>query len=267
MFEWWRERRREKLLETPFPAAYLAVLERNVKHYRRLDPGAKRRLRELVQVFVAEKRWEGCGGLELTDEMKVTIAAQACLLVLELPHRLYENVDSILVYPSTVLRPAEPAGVFVRSHGLVASGPIALLGEAHAGGPVILAWDRVLRDGTERHEGHNLVYHEFAHKLDMLDGHIDGTPPLASREERNRWQAVCERVFLDLRARSERGEPTFIDEYGASDEAEFFAVVTEHFFDQPQGLREAEPELYEVFSKFYHQDPAATAMVLPSPAL
>jgi Mlc titration factor MtfA (ptsG expression regulator) len=123
MFEWWRERRREKLLETPFPAAHIAVLERNVKHYERLDPAAQHRLRDLVQVFVEEKRWEGCGGLELTDEMKVTIAAQACLLVLELPHRLYENVESILVYPTTVLRPSQTAGVFVRPHGLIASGP------------------------------------------------------------------------------------------------------------------------------------------------
>jgi Mlc titration factor MtfA (ptsG expression regulator) len=189
--------------------------------------------------------------------MKVTIAAQACLLVLELPHRLYENVESILVYPSTVLRPAQTAGVFVRPHGLIASGPIALLGEAHLGGPVILAWDRVVRDGRQRGEGHNLVYHEFAHKLDMLDGRSDGTPPLASREDRKRWQVVCERVFLDLRARIDRGEPTFIDQYGASDEAEFFAVVTEHFFDEPHELREAEPELYGVFSAFYRQDPAA----------
>jgi Mlc titration factor MtfA (ptsG expression regulator) len=129
---------------------------------------------------------------------------------------------------------------------------------------VILAWDRVLRDGRQRHEGHNLVYHEFAHKLDMLDGHIDGTPPLASREELKRWQGVCERVFLDLRLQAERGEPTFIDEYGATDEAEFFAVVTEHFFDQPQELQEIEPELYEVFSAFYRQDPAALDQRLDS---
>jgi Mlc titration factor MtfA (ptsG expression regulator) len=264
MFDWWRERQRERLLAQPFPAAHVAVLERNVKHYRRLEPAAQQRLRALVQVFVAEKHWEGCGGLALTDEMKVTIAAQACLLVLELPHRLYENVDSILVYPSTVMRPAQTAGVFVRPRGFVASGPIALLGEAHLGGPVILAWDRVLRDNTSQYDGHNLVYHEFAHKLDMLDGQSDGTPPLASRDEVHRWQTVCERVFLDLRARSERGEPTFIDEYGATDEAEFFAVVTEHFFDQPQELRDAEPELYRVFSLFYRQDPAATLTSLGS---
>jgi MtfA peptidase len=257
MLDWWRERQREKFLRQPFPAEHIAVLERNVKHYQRLGVPDRKRLRDLVQVFIAEKHWEGCGGLTLTDEMQVTIAAQACLLVLELPHRLYENVESILVYPSTVMRPAPRVGVFMGASSHVLSGPLALDGEAHLRGPVILAWDRVLRDGARPHDGHNLVYHEFAHKLDMLDGHADGTPELATREQRRRWQAVCERVFLDLRERAERGEATFIDEYGATDEAEFFAVVTEHFFDQPLELRQTEPELYEVFSAFYRQDPAA----------
>jgi Mlc titration factor MtfA (ptsG expression regulator) len=257
MFEWWRERKREKILEQPFADEHIAVLERNVKHYQRLGAEQQKRLRDLVQVFIAEKSWEGCGGLVLTDEMKVTIAAQACLLVLELPHRLFENVESILVYPSTVLRPEAKQGVFVRSGSIVASGPLALHGEAHLRGPVILAWDRVLRDGQRPRDGNNLVYHEFAHKLDMLDGHADGTPELETRAERARWQEVCERAFLDLRARGDRGERTFIDPYGAVNEAEFFAVVTEHFFDQPRELQSAEPDLYGVISAFYRQDPAA----------
>ena len=158
MFEWWRRRQREKILEQPFPAEYLRVLERNVPHYLRLGPEAQKRLRDLVQVFLAEKHWEGCGGLTLSDEMKVTIAAQACLLILELPHSVYENVESIFVYPSTVVRPETRNGVFVRAPELIASGPVALLGEAHLGGPVVLAWDRVLRDGLRPHDGHNLVY-------------------------------------------------------------------------------------------------------------
>jgi Mlc titration factor MtfA (ptsG expression regulator) len=257
MFEWWRERQREKILARAFPAEHAALLERNIKLYSRLAPDTQQRLRDLIQVFIAEKHWEGCGGLALTDEMRVTIAAQACLLVLELPHRMYENVESILVYPSTVVRPAERQGIFTHSSGRIASGPMALLGEAHLGGPVILAWDRVLRDTARPCDGYNLVYHEFAHKLDMLDGRADGTPPFASRDELQRWQTVCERVFLDLRARSERGEETFIDPYGAIAEAEFFAVVTEHFFEKPVELRAIEPELYEVFSAFYRQNPAA----------
>jgi len=257
MFDWWRERKREQILAQAFPEAPLAAIERNVAHYRRLDAAEQQRLRDLVQVFVAEKHWEGCGGLVLTEDMKFIIGAQACLLILDLPHRLYENVESIFVYPSAVLRPEETQGVFVRSRALVASGPIALLGEAHVRGPVVLAWDRVLCDGQRERDGHNLVYHEFAHKLDMLDGAPDGTPPLASWEQREEWHQVCERVFLDLRRRRERGEPTFIDGYGATNEAEFFAVITEQFFEQPRALRQAEPALYRVLSAFYRQDPAA----------
>lgn len=257
MFDWLRDRRREQILEQPFPDEQRAVLQKNVGHYARLLPDEQQRLRDLVQVFVAEKHWEGCGGLTLSEEMKFTIAAQACMLILELPHRLYENVESIFVYPSAVLRPEQPQGVFVRSHGLVASGPIALLGEAHVRGPVVLAWDRVLRDGRAERDGHNLVYHEFAHKLDMLDGTPDGTPPLVSKEQRERWHQVCERVFLDLRRRTQRGERTFIDDYGSTNEAEFFAVVTEQFFEQPRALQRAEPDLYQVLSAFYRQDPAS----------
>jgi len=259
MFEWWRERKREQLLAEPCPEHFPIFLRRNVANYLRLEPAQQQRLLDSVRVFVAEKHWEGCGGLTLSEEMQVTIAGQACLLVLELPHRLYENVESIFVYPSAVVRPEAPPGVFVRSPGLLASGPIALYGEAHVRGPVVLAWDRVLRDGRSPGSGHNLVYHEFAHKLDMLDGQPDGTPPLSSRAERERWQEVCARVYLALGARSQRGERTFIDEYGATSEAEFFAVATEHFFDQPRALASAEPELYGVLQSFYRQDPAARA--------
>ncbi|MET0284783.1 MAG: M90 family metallopeptidase [Polyangiales bacterium] len=257
MFDWWRERQRDKLLQEPFQEAWERALQRNVKHYLRLPDEQRKELRDLVQVFVAEKNWEGCGGLELTDEMKVTIAAQACLLVLARPHKLYDDVESIFVYPSAVMRPKQEQGVFIRSRELVAPGPTALLGEAHVRGPVILAWDRVLRDGKNPTDGHNLVYHEFAHKLDMEDGSPDGTPELATRAEVERWRDVCERSFLTLRKRIERGEHTFLDAYGATNEAEFFAVATEHFFDQPRELKRVDPDLYAILSGFYHQDPAS----------
>lgn len=259
MFEWWHERKRAEILETPFPDAWQRVIERNVAHYARLMEEERQRLHELTQVFIAEKSWEGCGGLELTDEMRVTIAAQACLLVLELPHRMYRDVESILVYPSAVQRPEQKQGVFVRPRDLVAQGPVALLGEAHHGGPVILAWDRVLRDGQRPSDGHNLVYHEFAHKLDMLDGSADGTPPLSDRTQLNDWAKICESAFLTLREKTERGAPTLLDSYGATNEAEFFAVATEHFFDRPRSLKQHLPELYAALASFYRQDPAARA--------
>lgn len=257
MLEWWHEQKRAKILETPFPDAWEAALVRNVAHYARLEDAQRARLRELLQVFIAEKHWEGCGGLTLTDEMRVTIAAQACLLVLELPHRMYREVESIFVYPSIVRRPAEAQSVFLRSRDLVARGPVALAGEAHLRGPVILAWDRVLRDAQHPSDGENLVYHEFAHKLDMLDGSADGTPPLASRDELERWAQVCESAFLTLQRKTALGKPALLDAYGATNEAEFFAVATEHFFDRPRELKRVLPELYDVLASFYRQDPAA----------
>ena len=257
MFEWWHERKRAQILESPFPEEWHAILRRNVAHYTRLTDDEQRRLRELTQVFVAEKSWEGCGGLELTDEIRVTIAAQACLLVLELPHRMYRDVESILVYPSAVQRPEQAQGVFVRSRDVVAQGPVALLGEAHHGGPVVLAWDRVLRDGQRPSDGHNLVYHELAHKLDMLDGSADGTPPLSSREELAKWAKACESAFLTLREKTERGAATLLDAYGATNEAEFFAVATEHFFEQPLRMAAEMPRLYAELRGFYRVDPAA----------
>lgn len=256
MFEWWHARKRTKVLETPFPAAWLSVLERNVAYYTYLDDEERSRLRDLVQVFIAEKTWEGCGGLELTDEMRVTIAAQACLLVLELPHRMYRDVESILIYPSTVQRPAREPGIFSRSADPIAHVPVALLGESHLRGPVILAWDRALRDGQLSEDGYNLVYHEFAHKLDMLDGSADGTPPLQTRAELAQWAKACETAFLSLRRDTERGAKSLLNAYGATNEAEFFAVATEHFFERPISLQKQLPELYQVLMNFYRQDPA-----------
>ena len=239
----------------PFPDAWDGYIERNMAHYRWLDEGERRRLRGLVQVFVAEKHWEGAGGLVLTDEVRVTIAAQACLLVLELPHDLYRNVQSILVYPSTVVAPERRLGTFEIPREPV-DGPLPILGQAQLRGPVILVWDAVERTGRHPECGHNVVYHEFAHKLDMLDGSADGTPPLHGRDEYRRWVGVCSREYHALRAQAKQGQRSFLDAYGATSEAEFFAVATEQFFDAPVALRRHHPDLYTVLEAFYRQDPA-----------
>ena len=255
MWNWIQDHRRKTILETPFPPEWESSLERNVAHYRRLDENERKHLRDLIQVFIAEKHWEGCGGLILSDEIRVTIAAQACLLVLALPHDLYRGVESIFVYPSTVVTPERPLGVFEVPQGL-RPGPLPILGEAHLRGPVILVWDSVLRSARHPESGHNVVYHEFAHKLDMLDGRANGTPPLDSPERYRRWVEVCSREFLRLRALADMGKPTFLDAYGAVNEAEFFAVVTEQFFDQPVAMKRQHSDLYEVLRDFYRQDPA-----------
>lgn len=263
MLHWLRDRRRRKLRSEPFPPDWEADILRNVAHYRWLDTRERQRLRALVRVFVAEKHWEGCGGLALSDEIRVTIAAQACLLVLGLPHELYRNVQSILVYPSTVITPEPRMGAFeIPLRPVEAALPV--LGEAQLRGPVILVWDAVKRTARHPESGHNVVYHEFAHKLDMLDGRADGTPPLRGRDEYRRWVEVCSREYLALREQAAHGRPSLLDAYGATSEAEFFAVATELFFDQPTALRSGHAELYGVLQAFYRQDPAKRVATGPA---
>ena len=264
MFKWWRERKRRKILDRPFPENWRPYLENNVAYWKWLDSDARRELENLVQVFVAEKNWEGCGGLDLTDEIRTTIAGHACILLMGIPHNFYRNVVSILVYPTTVVRPERQRGFF-ETGGTEITAPMPLLGEAHLRGPVILVWDAVHRDG--RHpNGHNVVFHEFAHKLDMLDGRADGTPLLRDRKQYARWIEICVREFAELKESSHKGRKTFLDQYGATDEAEFFAVATEHFFDRPVQMQRKHPELYEILSTFYLQDPAARERAVEHPA-
>jgi Mlc titration factor MtfA (ptsG expression regulator) len=255
MWHWIRDQHRRKILETPFPSSWETLLEKNVFHFRRLNEDERKELRALVQIFIAEKNWEGCGGLELTDEILTTVAAEACLMILALPHDLYKNVKTILIYPSTVAPPVRKTGVFeLVTSPVMPANP--LLGEAFHGGPIILAWDYAKQTARHPETGHNVVYHEFAHKLDMLDGHADGTPPLGDREHYREWVTICAREFLSLREATAHGHPTFLDAYGATNEAEFFAVITEQFFDQPAKMEKRHPDLYRILRNFYHQDPA-----------
>lgn len=254
MFQWLANRRRKKLSEVPFPAAWEDIVRHNVAHYCMLNDAERAQLRALIQVFIAEKNWEGAGGLELTDEIRVTISAQACLLLLGLPHNYYRNVESIIVYPSTVVPPGRRLGFFENVSGpLELSHPI--IGQAFQQGPVIIIWDAALQSGRQPESGHNVIYHEFAHKLDMLDGAADGTPPLSDRSELRDWVKTCADEYLRLKHDTERGKKTFLNAYGATNEAEFFAVATEQFFDQPRLMIKHAPDLYRVLKEYYRQDP------------
>jgi Mlc titration factor MtfA (ptsG expression regulator) len=255
MWYWFRDYRRKKILAVPFPSEWERHIQKNIQYYQYLNDLEKKRLRDLIQIFIAEKSWLGCNGLELTDEIRVIIAAQACLLILALPKDYYRNVKSIYVYPTTVLSPEEPIGFFEVSTG-PSLGPMPILGEAHHDGPVILVWDAVKRDTRHPERGHNLVYHEFAHKLDMLDGSADGTPPLTTPEEYQRWIEICSEEYVGLCDKVDRDKPTFFDSYAATNEAEFFSVVTEVFFSKPERMKRHHPNLYQVLQHFYRQDPA-----------
>jgi hypothetical protein len=252
LFSWLKRRRRSRLLETPIADAWLAHLRANVPYYAYLTFDERQRLVGDLRVFVAEKNWEGCAGLLLTDEIKVTIAAQACLLTLARPDDEFSRVQSILVYPTEYSVPEE------KYHGGVSLvGEAPRLGEAWYRGPVILSWADVLEDSRNLGGGRNLVWHEFAHQLDMLDREIDGTPPLDDRSQYREWAAVMNAEYQRLRSDARFGRPTLLDPYGTTSEAEFFAVVTECFFDQPVAMRAEHPELYQLVKGFYRQDPAA----------
>jgi MtfA peptidase len=259
ILSWFKRRRRSQLLATPFPDEWLAHLDQNVPHYALLTSDEQEKLRRDLRLFVAEKNWEGCGGLTIDDEIKVTVAAQACLLVLNLDLDCFERVLSILVYPRHFKTPDQR---FFGDASLVGEG--ARLGEAWYRGPVILSWADVLESSRDLGGGQNLVWHEFAHQLDMLDRASDGTPPLADRSQYRRWADVMTAEYQRLKNAAHSGEPTLLDPYGTTNEAEFFAVVTECFFDQPIELRAEHPELYELFKEFYRQDTAERLMRRPT---
>ncbi|HET6584792.1 MAG TPA: M90 family metallopeptidase [Nannocystaceae bacterium] len=256
IFSWLEDRRRRKILEQPFPSEWTAIIEKRVAHWVYLDDHERAQLQQLVQVFVEEKDWEGLGGLEMTDEIRVTIATEACLLILGLEHSLYRQIASILVYPRTVLAPPRPPSFF----GIVTTpveGPLPVLGQAMQRGPIVLVWDAVRRDSADGRDGHNVVLHEFAHKLDMLDGSADGVPPLADDATYRRWIEVFTSEYEDLKRRTEQGQRTYLGEYALTNGAEFFAVATEHFFEQPLLMERDHGAMYQVLRDFYRQDTAA----------
>lgn len=250
LFSFIRRIRRRRIVREPFPSDWLPHIERNFAHWRHLTDDERERLKSLMQVFIAEKYWEGGGGMDVTDEMKVTIAAQACLLLLNIQHNYYRMLQTIIVYPTGYLAPTGASIGRMRTEGQT-----PVLGQAHFQGPVILSWQHVLEGGRRGKSGRNLVYHEFAHKLDMKDGIVDGTPVISDRKLFREWVDVMSREFDALRRDAGRRR-TLLRGYGATNPGEFFAVATEVFFERPTELRDQHPEMYHVLSAFFKQDPA-----------
>lgn len=247
-----RRQRRRQVREQSFPEAWLSVIKRNVRVYKRLPAPLREKLKDLVKVFMDEKSFEGCGGLELTEEIKVTIAAEACVLLLNRhPNYFYRKLSTILVYPTAYF--AE-GGTMIG--GQYARSETARAGESWHDGVVVLAWDHVKNDSTHDHDGHNVVFHEFAHQLDQEQGPSNGTPFLERRDSYGAWAEILGKEFEELRRDIKQHHKDIIDAYGATNPAEFFAVVTETFFEQPNNLKDAHPELYEELKTCYELDPA-----------
>jgi hypothetical protein len=249
-----RDRRREELGKQPFPPEWTEVIDQDVPYCRHLHPDERKRLEDLIKVFVAEKHFEGCGGLEITDEIKVTIAAQACLLLLNLHHDYYERLASIVVYPESFDFAQEEPGL---ATGTVDMRSLRAAGLSSTMGAVVLSWPDTVRGAQGTGDGSNVVFHEFAHQLDQLDGAMNGAPALEGASMYRDWAQVLGGEYKRLQAEVETGAPSLISAYGATKPAEFFAVVTELFFEKPIELQREHPELYGEFRQYYHQDPAA----------
>jgi Mlc titration factor MtfA (ptsG expression regulator) len=233
--------------EPIIPFGWERAIRKNVGLYGRLPPAEQERLQRLVRGFLPGKEWVGCNGFEVTDEVKATIAAQACVLLLgAIDHDHFASVKSILVYPTTFNTATD-------RHGLEAEA--ATLGQAWYRGPVVLAWDEVLAGGRDPDGGHNVVYHEFAHQLDFAGESLEQAGAAGAEEKRRRRNDVLHREYAALVRAAETGRATLLDQYGATDPREFFAVATECFFEKPIEMEQAHRELYEVLREFYGQDP------------
>ena len=247
-----RQRRRRRAQARPFPKEWLDAIKRNVAFFSRLSANDQSELLNHIQVFLTEKRFEGCGGLEITDEIRVTIAAQACLLLLHRRADYFPGLLTILVYPSTYMAEEKRQ---IAEH-VWEEGTMTRLGETgRRMGSLVLSCDAVKAGAADPSDGKNVVLHEFAHQLDYENSAADGVPELATREQQLVWSEVMTTEFASLRAAHETGIATLLDTYGATDPVEFFAVSTEAFFERPRALRARHPKLYAELHKYFRQDP------------
>ncbi len=247
----WTALRRARLRRRPFPEAWRLILRRRVPGFRRLPADLQLQLKRHIQVFLAEKPFLGCGGLVVTDEMRVTVAAQACLLLLNRRDHYFPQLRQILLYPGAFVVDR----VHADGSGVLQDQRRALAGESWSEGQVILSWSDVLAGAADPADGHNVVVHEFAHQWDQEKGRANGAPPLPSRARRARWAAVLGASFVLLQGQVARAEPTLLDPYGATDPAEFFAVATETFFERPVQLAAEQPALFGELGRFYRVNP------------
>ena len=243
--------RLRRALAAPFPDAWVEILERNIEVYRNLPMPLRLQLRQSIKRFLHDKHFSGAGGLEVTDEMRVTIAAQACMLQLNRESGLYPRLRYIIVYPSAFVVTRDEWG----EGGVVRRGRKGMLGESWQAGKVILAWDNVLHGARNFVDGRNVALHEFAHQLDSESGSADGAPLLAGESSYRSWAGALSEEYGELRQDARFGRKSLLDHYGATNPAEFFAVATETFFEKPAKMAKYHRELFEVLKAYYRIDP------------
>ena len=244
-----RRTRRAQLLAQPFPSEWASILEERVPLYMNLPPELQEELKKDIQAFIADISFEGCGGLIMNDEIRVTIAGQACMLLLNRPISTYPKLRSVLVYPDTYVVGGK--GFFSDKNEKCS----VRLGESWTRGVVVLSWNSVKRGAYNLHDGHNVTMHEFAHQLDQEDGAGDGAPILEQRSSYTLWAKVFSEEFEALQGKVARGKRSVLDEYGATNPAEFFAVATETFFEKPKQLKKNHAALFDALKSYYCVDP------------
>lgn len=244
--------RRKQILNNPFPATWLIIVKRRLPFFERLQADEKKQLLGLIQLFLAKKKFYGCNGLDINDEIRVTIAAEACLLLLNRATSVYSRLKYILVYPAAFQTGHEISN----QDGTITRGVKGLLGQSWHHGKIILSWDDVTYGAGNIHDGHNVTLHEFAHQLDSETGSANGAP-LLGRNACQSWAHVLTEEFKELQLSLDQRHKTVMDTYGATNPAEFFAVATETFFEKPVQLAKKHPELFTELKNFYRVNPAA----------
>jgi MtfA peptidase len=246
---WWR---RNRLKGRPLSPQQQATLECSLPMYASLTVAERRRLQGHVQVFIAEKQFIGCGGLQLTAQMKITVAAIAALLLLNERGKYFPRLRSILIYPDAYIV-HETVAV---GGGIIEERKVARLGESWTTDQVVLSWGQIQTDLAHWNDGRNVVLHEFAHQLDQEDGKAEGVPILHQNADYAAWAEVMTAEYQQLCDRVEQGAKTILNPYGATNPAEFFAVATETFFEMPQPLLTHHQNLYEQLQRYYKLNPA-----------
>lgn len=256
---WLKRRRRRRILERrPIPEAAWREARRALPWLRSMDDRDLASLKDMSAWFLAEKRFYGAADLTVDDDMALAVAVQACIPVLHIGFDALDQWTSVIVYPGEFRTRHRHEDEF----GLVTESDEDLAGEAWLGGPLVLSWTDVAAAIENPFDGENVVFHEIAHKLDMLNGNANGHPPLRPGMDSRAWASDMQRAFDDLNLALDRGEETTIDPYAATDPAEFFAVVSEYYFEAPDLLEQAMPEVRNHLAAFY--DPPGKLAGVPT---
>ncbi|MEM9922858.1 MAG: M90 family metallopeptidase [Cyanobacteria bacterium P01_D01_bin.50] len=244
------KQKRNQIKKRPFPPLWNSIIENNLPIYPHLSPTQRRKLQGNIQVFLKEKQFIGCNGLQVTEEMKVTIAAVACLLLLNEREKYFPKLRSILIYPTAYF-----AKETIVNGNVVEEKRVIRLGESWNRDQLILSWQQVKQDTYNWHDGHNVVLHEFAHQLDQEDGKAEGVPILETQSDYSNWSKIMTQEYKQLCDDVEQDRKIVMYSYGATHPAEFFAVATETFFEKPQQLQKKHGELYQLLQNYYQLNP------------